>query len=200
MTHPVKQAVVALALDDTSDAAWEMASALNLAPDGRLHVCYVADTSEGEARKNPQEIGAEIERAHARVQDFVCAKLGDASNPLNERTEIHIGFGGAADQIVQLAVDVDADVIILGTREKKGLTRLFLGSVSSDVFKKAPCSVLVARKADYAGTEKTPEVEPPLAPGERPMIRANTFRYRSRPFSTYNANLFPTGIPRNQVR
>jgi hypothetical protein len=76
-----------------------------------------------------------------------------------------------------------------------------LGSVSSEVFRRAPCSVLVSRAADYTGQEKSPSIAPPLGPGEAAMIRSpGVVRYRSTPFSTYNASLFPTGIPRKQVR
>ncbi len=101
--------------------------------------------------------------------------------------------------IVQLATDVSADLIVLGTREKKGLTRLFLGSVST-VVREAPCSVLVARVADYGGLEKAQEIEPALTAGQGTMKTTRpVMRHRSQPFATYNANLFPTGIPRKQV-
>jgi nucleotide-binding universal stress UspA family protein len=163
MTNLVRNAVVAVALDDTSEAAWDMALALNLAPEGRLHVCHTVEMIDNEFRANVDVIAAKCEAAEQKLQAFIAARLGSASHPLASRVELTVCSGTAADALVQLAVDVEADVIVLGTREKKGLTRLFLGSVSTAVFRKAPCSVLVARVADYAGLEKR-SARPPGRP------------------------------------
>lgn len=200
MTKPLKNVIAAIELDETADAVWDAALGLDLGADATLHICHVAISSEADLRKQLDEVSKELEAAHGRVQDFLAKKLGSADHPLCSRVEIHIVAGPAAEQLVQLAIDVSADLIVLGTREKKGLARLLLGSVSTEVFRTAPCSVLVARHADYEGLEKTPDVQPPLAEGQAAMLPVRPFRHRSRPFSNYNANLFPTGISRKQVR
>lgn len=199
MMKPLKNVIAAIELDDTADAVWDAALGLDLGGDATLHVCHVAISKEADLRKHIGEVSKEIETAHGRIQEFLAKKLGTEAHPLCSRMEVHIVAGPAPEQIIQLAVDVSAELIVLGTRERKGLARLFLGSVSTEVFRKAPCSVLVARHADYTGLEKAPEIEPALAEGAPSMMPVKPFRYRSRPFSTYSANLFPTGIPRKQV-
>ena len=199
MTKPLKNVIAAIDFDDTTDAVWDMALGLDLEA-ATLHVCHVSSSKDAEVRKDPEHTSKELEAAHARIQEIVRAKLGTPDNPLCKQVEIHVAIGSAPEQIVQLATDVSADLIVLGTREKKGLTRLFLGSVSTAVFREAPCSVLVARVADYGGLEKAPEIEPALTAGQGTMKTTRpVMRYRSQPFATYNANLFPTGIPRKQV-
>lgn len=47
--------------------------------------------------------------------------------------------------IIDLAGKGKFDLIVTGTRGKKGARRLLLGSVASSVAAEAPCSVLVAR-------------------------------------------------------
>lgn len=47
--------------------------------------------------------------------------------------------------IVQLAETEGFDCIVMGTGDKRGLSRLVLGSVAADVSGRAHCSVMVAR-------------------------------------------------------
>jgi len=48
-------------------------------------------------------------------------------------------------EIAKAARDWSADVIVLGSHGRGGLTRLLVGSVAEAVMRHAPCSVLVAR-------------------------------------------------------
>ncbi|MCA3439677.1 MAG: universal stress protein [Rhodobacter sp.] len=47
--------------------------------------------------------------------------------------------------IVDHALEHDIDAIVIGTGDKRGLSRLFLGSVAMDVANRAPCTVIIAR-------------------------------------------------------
>jgi nucleotide-binding universal stress UspA family protein len=51
----------------------------------------------------------------------------------------------AASAIVQYAEENGFDHIVVGTGDKRGVSRLVLGSVASDVASRAHCSVTVAR-------------------------------------------------------
>lgn len=51
----------------------------------------------------------------------------------------------AASAIVQYAEENGYDQIVVGTGDKRGVSRLVLGSVAADVAGRAHCSVLVAR-------------------------------------------------------
>ena len=57
-----------------------------------------------------------------------------------EFTQIH---GIPSTSICELAVTWGADLILMGSRGRRGLSELFLGSVSNDVMHHAPCSVLI---------------------------------------------------------
>jgi nucleotide-binding universal stress UspA family protein len=58
----------------------------------------------------------------------------------------HIRGGRPHQEIVQLAREIDADLIALSTRGHSGLKHLLLGSTAERVVRSAPCPVLVARK------------------------------------------------------
>lgn len=193
--------IAALDLDDTAHPTWSKLVELLAIPGARASVLHVVSASGSDVRKDAAETSALIATGHKHIQEVIAHQLGDESNPLRDRIDVFVGLGDPAEQIVQLAVDTEADLIVVGTNEKSGIGRLVLGSVSSEVFRRAPCSVLVARAVHYSGQSKTPAVEPPLAENQGAMTRGTAIiRYRSTPFATYSANLFPTGIPRKQVR
>lgn len=100
-----------------------------------------------------------MEALRKRVED-VATNLGTL-----QRTQLHVRFGNAAQVIHQVAVDCDADLIVVGTHGRRYAERLLLGSVSSALLKIARLPVLVARTKDFAGLEKTEVPEAPR-PGE----------------------------------
>ncbi|MEP6936389.1 MAG: universal stress protein, partial [Nitrospirota bacterium] len=51
-------------------------------------------------------------------------------------------LGTPATMILQQATTLRSDLILMGTRGRRGITRLVLGSVSHAVLHKAPCPVL----------------------------------------------------------
>ena len=53
--------------------------------------------------------------------------------------------GDAAEEIVRVAGESGADLVVLGARGLNPLERLVLGSVSTKVLHQAPCDVLVVR-------------------------------------------------------
>jgi nucleotide-binding universal stress UspA family protein len=59
--------------------------------------------------------------------------------------------GDAATEIIAAAVASDADLIVMGTRGRTGLTRLVLGSVARNVLQHAKCSVLIVRDVSPKG-------------------------------------------------
>jgi nucleotide-binding universal stress UspA family protein len=55
------------------------------------------------------------------------------------------GEGDPATRILETARDVEADLILVGSRGLSAIERLLLGSVARNLLHAAPCSVLVAR-------------------------------------------------------
>ncbi|MEM9215695.1 MAG: universal stress protein [Cyanobacteria bacterium P01_F01_bin.150] len=56
--------------------------------------------------------------------------------------------GIPSTSICDVATTWKADLILMGSRGRRGLTELFLGSVSNDVMHQAPCSVLIIQNKD----------------------------------------------------
>ena len=65
---------------------------------------------------------------------------------LNGSLEAMVCEGEAHEAVVNVAEVRKADLIALGTHGRKGLKKLFLGSVTSRVILSSPCDVLVVKK------------------------------------------------------
>jgi nucleotide-binding universal stress UspA family protein len=82
-------------------------------------------------------IAAKIRAGAAEALGAVAAEAGVA------RTEVLEGAPAAS--IVERARGLPADLVVLGTHGRSGVSRLFLGSVAERVVRLAPCDVLVVR-------------------------------------------------------
>lgn len=71
----------------------------------------------------------------------------------------HLRLDAPATEVAQLAADLEADLVVVGTHGKRGIARLLLGSVAESVVRLAPCPVLVVRPK--ALPEEPPRIEPP---------------------------------------
>jgi nucleotide-binding universal stress UspA family protein len=61
--------------------------------------------------------------------------------------EADVASGNAADTIVRIAQDRNADLIVMATHGRTGFQHALLGSVAEKVVRLAPCPVLTIRKS-----------------------------------------------------
>lgn len=85
----------------------------------------------------------EIESRFRGIADE-CSNSLRESLPKNAISNM-VATGPAAPTIVSCARDWSADLIIVGSHGRKGMSKLLLGSVAEDVMKLAPCSVQIVR-------------------------------------------------------
>lgn len=77
----------------------------------------------------------------------ILKMLGDVK-PADPKTPfVHrLTMGDPASEIVRIAGEEGAEMIVLGTHGRTGVTRLLMGSVAEAVVRRAPCPVLVYRE------------------------------------------------------
>jgi nucleotide-binding universal stress UspA family protein len=97
-----------------------------------------------------------------RYTEKVFATVADDEPPAVERLTTHVSFLDPAHALAQLASDVEADLVVVGTHGRGGLARLLLGSVAGAVVRLAPCPVLVVRPKRETATD-VPRIEAPCA-------------------------------------
>jgi nucleotide-binding universal stress UspA family protein len=88
-----------------------------------------------------EKLKAQAEIALAKAKEVAQAKGIDAA--------VILATGvSPADEIVRVAKDQQADLVVIGSRGLAGKTRSFLGSTASQVVTYSPCSVLVVKTQD----------------------------------------------------
>jgi nucleotide-binding universal stress UspA family protein len=101
-----------------------------------LHVALRSVTIEGEAAIAP--------RSEEYFQGELD-KLERVSVPVGVRVERFVREGDPGGEILRAAQFTNADLIVMGTHGRTGLSRLLMGSVAEQVLRKAPCPVLTVR-------------------------------------------------------
>lgn len=81
------------------------------------------------------------EETRKRLFYVVEKAAGDAEVPL----EVKVVYGDAAEEILNLAEELECDVIVIGSSGKGRMKRTLLGSVSTKVALHARCSVYIVR-------------------------------------------------------
>jgi Universal stress protein family len=82
---------------------------------------------------------------------------------------MHVGLGDCERELVQFAIDYEADLLVVGTHDRGRLAALLSPSLAGALAHGAPCPVLVARPRGYEGLSKSPSIEPPLFGVWRPF-------------------------------
>jgi len=90
--------------------------------------------------------------------DYAHRAIGKAVQVLSDapvRISAEVIAGNASRQIIARAKHWEADLIVLGTNERRGLSRWLFGSTSAAVAKRAHCSVRVVRGKDVSLTSNS---------------------------------------------
>jgi nucleotide-binding universal stress UspA family protein len=135
----------------------------------KLYVAHIIPTDV--YRSVPAEaMGEALKQTRGYVQDAMRNQL--ALDFLQHVTnESVIREGSVASELLKLADELKAALLVIGTRAHHGLERLLEGSVAEEVFRQAPCPVLIV----------------PPAAGEQSGIPIRTV-------------LFPTSFSENSLR
>jgi nucleotide-binding universal stress UspA family protein len=169
-------AVVGVDFEDSGDdALLEALEWLGRDESRVLHALHVLDPDD--VKENPIKpalVAKEeaLERVPGALAGWI-AQLAKQHGLALEKSRVHphVRIGKPVDTVLQMAVDYDADMIIVGTHARRGLDRMMLGSVAEKLVRTAHCPVLVARPKNYAGAQKTKLPDPAYAPGEAPEYR-----------------------------
>jgi len=150
--HPV-QIVVAYDFSPSSEQA--LARAIEVAaraPQHVLHILAALDPHDklaggGWLRGVSYQTAEEVQKLITRS---VTEKFAGRDTASEVQFFVHARIGEAGTEILQLAAEVGADLIFIGSHGRTGAERLLLGSISERIVREAKCPVLVARPKTYA--------------------------------------------------
>lgn len=88
-------------------------------------------------------VGQEVAKELYQEADKVLDKVRNWGGDLGVQAELFVRDGEPHQAITDLAAEISASLIVMGSHGRKGLTRLLMGSVTERVIGYAECPVLV---------------------------------------------------------
>jgi nucleotide-binding universal stress UspA family protein len=158
LTSPAERAfvlVVGLDLDDTETSGFALDQAVRVAMrvgGSEMHLVHVLAA------------GASVEKARDAagcLWRYVSAKAAQLGGLARQKVGVHVRSGAAGHEIAELARDVNADLVVVGTHRRSHLKQLFLGSTAEHVMATATCPVFVAGPRPIAKPSTVVSIDPP---------------------------------------
>lgn len=131
------------ALETALDLGRRFGSNLHL-----LHVVsppIVAYPTMGTTAALPASLLIELREGAERALHEVAAAIENP--PGTVKSQISTG-GATAETIREMAEQLGADLIVMGTHGRTGMARVFLGSVAERTLRLAPCPILMVSAAE----------------------------------------------------
>jgi nucleotide-binding universal stress UspA family protein len=136
---------ILLATDGSEDAELARTTAVDMATstDSELHVVTVAPGYPSYDVRVP-EIVEQLRKQAEKILDEQVEKIERDGGKVAQK-HLRIAERHRAQQIVRVAEEIGAGLIVMGSRGLGGVRRALMGSVSDSVVRHAHCPVLVVR-------------------------------------------------------
>ena len=139
----------------------EMASSLALSESAQLHVVHVwgavgemainsifHDTLEEEVAAYVEQVRRQNEANLDTLMRVVTSNIGqDASDHIRPQT--HLIKGAPRKEVPVLAKEIKADLVVMGTVARTGISGLFIGNTAETILNRLDCSVLAIKPSGF---------------------------------------------------
>jgi nucleotide-binding universal stress UspA family protein len=141
---------ILLATDGSDEGKLAAQAATQLSKDtgSEVHVTYVLPTPEeliGHHFYSPEIRESLIEQARSEARKFLDGRAEQLKSEGAKVLGTHLRTGEPDKEIIRLSEEIDATMIVMGSRGLGAVRRALMGSVSDSVVKHAHCPVLVMR-------------------------------------------------------
>ncbi len=150
---------ILLATDGSREAELAARTAADLAEktNSELHVVHVFGIAPVGPPVYPEAVALQGVEHEAEVEELQRTSEQRARQVLESEVEkvrsaggmvaqAHLMEGRVAPEIVALAEEIGAGLIVMGSRGRGGIRRALMGSVSDSVVRHAPCPVTIVRE------------------------------------------------------
>lgn len=137
-----KNILVASDFSESSEAALQVATSLARHTAATLHIVHVREPNTMyrlDSRYGDVSPFPDLDMLKTTLGKILP---GDADVPYKHWL---LDSNDVSKEILNLAKQVDADFIVMGTHGRKGLTRLLMGSVAESIVRHAHCPVLTIK-------------------------------------------------------
>lgn len=149
---------ILLATDGSEEATLAAQTAIELAnkTGSELHVVYADmlpySTTLNQGYQAGVDVGVYVQDESEELMRIGQGRLDEQVRKIKAAggsvAQAHYRLGKPEAEIIALAEEIGAGLIVVGSRGLGGIRRTVLGSVSDSVVRHAPCPVLVVRKEE----------------------------------------------------
>jgi nucleotide-binding universal stress UspA family protein len=144
----VQRILVPIDFSDCSKKALQYALPLAKEHEAALTLLYVVPPAYGAGEYGGIDY-AQLEASMKVGGEKELAKLVASEVPNEIPADTLVRVGSPAREIVEIARNLPADLIVISTHGRTGLKHVFLGSVTEHVVQRAPCPVFVVREREH---------------------------------------------------
>jgi nucleotide-binding universal stress UspA family protein len=139
---------ILLATDGSAQAQLAATTAADLAQrtDSELHVTTVGAGVPISATTSPTHFEDVLRENRRQAEEVLEKQVKSIEESGGAVKETHLREGRAEEEIVELAEELGAGLIVMGSRGHSRLRRALMGSVSDAVVRHAHCPVTIVRE------------------------------------------------------
>lgn len=146
MAYPYRSILNPIQFDDPTYLALGYAKRLAKESGATLHLLHVIEKypALGEPPVSENDNIREEDEARKTLNEVARQHLSDV------KYQVHVAAAAPralAKAVIQIAAQVDADLIVMKTHGRTGLAHMIVGSVAEEVVRSAPCPVLTFTSA-----------------------------------------------------
>jgi nucleotide-binding universal stress UspA family protein len=203
---PTFSILVASDLTEAGGYAFEQAARLaQRIPGATVHFLNVTSGDASEAR---------VRQLGDQLRMYVSEKAVSMGGLQGLRVGVHVRHGDPMREIVQAAVELEIDLIVLGTPQHPHLKSLVVGTIAEKLLAHSPCPVVLAGPKPIEPLVHYPAIEPPCPDCVKARTQsggrewwctrhtthgatagAHVYSYqRELPFAQLDSAVIPTGI------
>jgi universal stress protein E len=139
--------LVAHDLEPVGDLAMELGCSMAQRHDAQLHVFHALRFPEMDSMFPSRVSSEDVVQFWANAEQHIAGQLNDFQ--LSKAAEVHIEFGLAYAQILQLVERHKVELLVMGTVARTGVTGLITGNTAERLLPHIPCSVLAVKPKGF---------------------------------------------------
>jgi nucleotide-binding universal stress UspA family protein len=140
MSYPFKKILCPVQLDDSEQVALDLASRLAQDMDATVYLMHVVPILPIDAPNVTITVHSQAaDEARLRLQELAAKELAGLKSEIITRVA---GPGEVARTVLEVATELDTDLIVLKTHGRSGLAHFIMGSVAEQIVRRAHCPVL----------------------------------------------------------
>jgi nucleotide-binding universal stress UspA family protein len=144
----LKRSLLPSDFSDCSKKALQYALPLAKEHEAALTLLYVVPPAYGAGEYGGIDYG-QLEASMKEGGEKELAKLAVDAVRGEVSTDTLVRVGSPALNIIEVARNLPADLIVISTHGRTGLKHVFLGSVAEYIVQRAPCPVFVVREREH---------------------------------------------------